>query len=121
MFFPHWLTIAALALPPLAAIAQQAPEPADANAWTPALGYVSAFENYRSATEEKASPDKGWRAANEEVQSEGRHSGHAMDPGSSPGSSAPKVNAAPAQQDEQRVVPKTAPHAGHAGHNNQGK
>ena len=77
MSLSHWFAVATLAVAPLAAIAQQAQQqsnPADANAPVPASGYVSAFQDYRSALEEQASPDKTWRAANDEV---GRLKGHA--------------------------------------------
>jgi hypothetical protein len=121
-----WLTAAALALLPFAATAQQTQQsfhPADANAPVPASGYVSSFKGYRAAVDEKTSPDEVWRAANEEEQGQGEHSGHAMNPGSGPGSSAPKADTGSgSRQDEQRpAAPKAAPHAGHASHNNKGK
>lgn len=75
----HCLTIGMLALLPLAAIAQQPPQKPDPMAKTaaaPALTYVSAFRNDRDATDEELTPDKAWRAANDEVARLGGHGGH---------------------------------------------
>jgi hypothetical protein len=121
MSFSHWFTVAALALlpamlPPAASAQQplQQPDPADANAPVPASGYVSAFKNYRAAADEKASPDKVWRAANEEVQSQGEHAGHMKDPGPGNASPATKADALEGQQGQQRqAAPQADPHAGH--------
>ncbi|TFV94806.1 hypothetical protein E4K72_18450 [Oxalobacteraceae bacterium OM1] len=63
----HWLA-AALAAVPLAVLAQSAAQqPADPQAPTASLQYESAFAGYRPAPESEVSPDKQWRAANDEV------------------------------------------------------
>jgi len=110
MSFPHRAAVAVLAFLPLAASAQQLqqPGPADANATVPATGYVSAFENYRTTPDEKATPDQLWRAANEEITSADMHSGHMAMPGMGTARPALKSDAAPSD-----------PHAGH--HTMQGK
>ena len=138
MPFSHWITVAAVAFLPLAATAQQSqqPSPTNANANVPAVGYVSAFENYRPTPDEKATPDQVWRAANEEITSQDMHGDNGAMPGMGPAASGklmpmpgmeqgtsgnhmsmpgmgtakpePKAGAAPSD-----------PHAGH--HNMQGK
>lgn len=94
MSFANWLTVAALAMLPFTAVAQQKlkeADPTDAKAAVPAPAYQSVFKNYKAAADEEASPDKTWRAANDEMAKLGGHAGHIKD---SPGaSSAP----APAQ------------------------
>jgi hypothetical protein len=118
MPFSHWFTVAALALlpalPAFAATAQQPqqqPDPADANAPVPASGYVSALKNYRAAADEKASPDKVWRAANEEVQGEGEHSSHMKDSG--PGNAPPATKADALEGQQGHATPEADPHVGH--------
>lgn len=83
MSFLYWPKVAVLVLLPAAAIAQQVQQfgPTDANAPVPALGYVSAFENYRPAAEDQVSPVEVWRAANEEVARSDPHAGHMAMPG----------------------------------------
>lgn len=82
MSLAHWLTVAALASLPLAAMGQQhqqnhrSANPVDANAGIPASSYESVFKNYQAAADEQESPDKTWRAANEEVAKLGGHAGH---------------------------------------------
>ncbi|CAL61742.1 conserved hypothetical protein; putative exported protein [Herminiimonas arsenicoxydans] len=110
MFFSLKLMVAGLVLLPLAVLAQavlQQPDPADADAAVPAPGYTSALNNYRPAKDQAATPDKLWRAANDEVQNPAGHAGHTMETESS--------DAAPA--------PKTDAHAGHGhdSHQNKGK
>jgi hypothetical protein len=125
MSFSPWVAVAALALLPLAATAQQTQQqldPADANASVPASGYVSAFKNYRAAVDEKAPPDEVWRAANEEVQSDGEHSGSMQGAGPGNASPAAKANTRQGPQSAQgQAAPKADPHAGHDGHNSKGK
>jgi len=89
MSFSHWIMVAAVAFLPLAATAQQSqqPSPTDANVTVPAIGYVSAFDNYRVTPEEKTSPDQVWRTANEEITSQDMHGGHAAMPGMGPAAS----------------------------------
>ncbi len=122
MSISHWTIVAALALPPLAVTAQQTQpllDPADANAPVQASGYVSAFKDYRTAADEKASPDKLWRAANEQVQREGEQ-GASMK-GAAPGHAAPAANA-PIPPGPQSTPGQAAPTADpHAGHHSKGK
>ncbi|RJG03504.1 hypothetical protein D3878_19465 [Noviherbaspirillum sedimenti] len=73
------MAVGVLASLPFAAIAQQTPQKPDplaANAPVPASTYVSAFKNYQAAADEQATPDKAWRAANDEVAKLGGHAGH---------------------------------------------
>lgn len=67
MSYPSWPKAAVLAL---AAIARQAypADPTDANAPIAPSAYVSAYANYRAPSDEKATPDQVWRAANEAVR-----------------------------------------------------
>jgi HAMP domain-containing protein len=86
MAFTKWLAVAALASLPFAAVAQRASQqlqPGDANATVPASVYESAFKNYQAAADEQDSPDKGWRASNDEIQRLGGHAGHMKDSGNS--------------------------------------
>lgn len=79
MTLEQCLAIGVLASLPFAAIAQPAPQKADplsATATAPESAYVSAFKDYRAATDEQATPDKAWRAANDEVARLGGHAGH---------------------------------------------
>ena len=94
MSFSLRLAIAGLALLPLAALAQAIQQhPADAHAVVPAASYISAFNNYRPATDQAATPDKLWRAANDEVQNPAGHAGHITGTGSSDTASTPKTDA----------------------------
>ena len=106
MSFTHWSKVAALALLPLAALAQQAPQtgPADPDAPVPASRYVSAFSDYRAAADEQGSPDETWRAANQAVAGQDAHAAHGT---SQAGAPAAAPLAAPAPAD---------PHAGHGSH-----
>ncbi len=90
----------ALALLPCA-VGAQAPDPANAQARVPAASYVSAFNNYRSATVQATTPDLAWRDANARVEKEGGHGMHA---------------AMPMPASAEQPATKTDPHAGHAGH-----
>lgn len=71
MPFKYCLALA-LALVPCVAGAF-APDPADAQARAPAVNYASAFNNYRSAPDQKTTPDQAWRFANSQVEKEGGH------------------------------------------------
>jgi hypothetical protein len=107
MSFSFWPKAAALALLPVAALAEQgqAVDPADANAPVPASVYVSAFADYRPSPDKQASPDAVWRAANEEFGRSDLHAGPVP---------------MPAAQQPGAVAPD--PHAGHRAHHNmQGK
>jgi hypothetical protein len=78
MALPFPFRVAALALLPAAAIAQQVqqPDPGDPGIPVPAPAYVSAFDNDRSPSEDQAAPDTVWRAANEELAKRDAHAGH---------------------------------------------
>lgn len=103
MSFSTWPKVAALALLPLAAIAQQAPDATDAKALAAPSTYVSAYANYRVSFDEKSTPDQVWRAANDAVREQDAHAVHAgMQP-----------------MEAVMPAPKADPHAGH--HNMQGK
>lgn len=71
----QWLAVAAWVFVPLAASAQQKQDsnPVDPNAIVPTVRYESAFTSFRTSQEDSVTPDKVWRAANEEM---GRLSGH---------------------------------------------
>ena len=129
MSFSHWISVAVVAFMPLAATAQQPQlaNPAEANGPVPAIGYVSAFENYRTTPTEKDSPDQVWRAANEEIAGQDMHGGPMAMPGMESAASEnhmamPGMGAA--KPETKADAPKTDtptadPHAGH--HNMQGK
>jgi hypothetical protein len=79
MSYSNWLAVAAAALLPQAILAQPSSQPDPANPQTAVVAspaYSSAFVNYRSANEDGDTPDKSWRAANEEMQRPGGHAGH---------------------------------------------
>lgn len=107
MKFSYWSIAAALAMLPAAAIAQQSQQvgPTDANAPVPGPGYVSVFENYRSASEDQVSPVEVWRAANEEVARSAPHAGSASMPG---------MQAQPTAQQSDSA--QSDSHAGHGKH-----
>jgi hypothetical protein len=78
-----WLALAAWAMLPLAATAQQ--EHSSHTVSQPAASggpvqYQSAFEDYRPFQEEGPTPDKVWRQFNEEMEMLGGHAGHMKDP-----------------------------------------
>jgi hypothetical protein len=81
MTLKQWVAIGALASASFAVTAQPAPNrpnPLDASATVPAASYKSAFDNFQKLpSNEQPSPDKLWRAANDEVAKSGAHSGHA--------------------------------------------
>jgi hypothetical protein len=74
MPFSYWLTVAAAALLPLAAAAEQTqkqPDPADAQVTVPVTSYLSSFQQYRAATDDSQSPDTVWLQANQNVLANG--------------------------------------------------
>lgn len=78
MSLVRWSAIFALALAPLAVIAQDKPmqaDPADPAEIVPASQYESAFHNFRAFVDLKESPAKAWRAANDEMGRVGGHMG----------------------------------------------
>jgi hypothetical protein len=86
----QWLAVAAWALLPMAASAQQEQakyNPADANAPFNAVPYESAFKGFRSSSDEQSSPDKVWRTANDEMGKLGGHAGHMKSGQSQPAAS----------------------------------
>lgn len=73
-----WRICAWAALAPLAVAVHAAPaDPSSAAAEVPAVAYDSAFKTYRPVAEDLASPDKGWRGANEAVSAK-PDGGHVM-------------------------------------------
>lgn len=72
-----FLALSLCAALPLAARAQS-PAPQDPQAAVPATQYRSAFDGYRSAAEDDATPDETWRAVNRKVGQAGGHKGHMM-------------------------------------------
>lgn len=112
MSLSYWSRVAALALLPLAAMAQPGKEasPADPDAPVPASEYISVFRNYRAAPDAQSTPDQTWRTANEAVAGMNAHAGHGPTP-ASPAGNAVTAPAAPAPAD---------PHAGHGGHGGHG-
>jgi hypothetical protein len=125
MSFSNCISVAALALLPLAATAQQTqqkPDPAAANASVPAPAYTSAFRNYRAAGDEPAAPDKLWRAANDAVQNRDGHAGQMKDSGPGNAASAPKLSTLQDPQVQQgQSTPPADPRSGHDGHHSKGK
>ena len=111
MSFPNWIKIAALAMLPLAAAAQ---DPSDAKSAVPPSGYVSAFKNYHPAAIEKASPDELWRAANADLQARDGQGIPEKDAGPDNVASGARTDV-PQKTPGQpvQVAPKTDPHAGH--------
>ncbi|MET0963899.1 MAG: hypothetical protein ABWY05_13950 [Noviherbaspirillum sp.] len=99
MSISYWPFVAALALLPVPVIAQQlqAADPADARAPVPPPAYVSAYARYRATTEEPATPDQAWNAANAAVGGQDAHAAHGGEPS--------KAAAPPAARPD--------PHAGH--------
>lgn len=94
MLIKQWITIGVLASASVsfAALAQQVPAkpaPWDVNAPVSALTYDSAFKNYQAVADEQVSPDKAWRAANEEVGKLGGHMGHIKSQPAAPSPSVP--------------------------------
>jgi hypothetical protein len=67
----RWLASTALAVLPLAVIAEdkptQHPDPANPDAVVPQPVYVSAFDGYQTYAEPEESPTKSWHAANDEI------------------------------------------------------
>ena len=74
----QWLAVAALALLPIAASAQQEQaryNPSDANAPVKSAPYESAFNGFRAASDNQESADKVWRTPNDEMGKLGGHAG----------------------------------------------
>lgn len=110
---------------PLAASAvapvQSAAAPQEAQAAVPATTYRSAFDGYRPAAEDDATPDQTWRALNRKVGDAGGHMGmmkmeghkmpgHKMDGHAMPMDKMPMDHAMP------QPAGKPAPQHHHEGH-----
>ena len=115
-----WVAAAALMGLPLMAAAQA--DPADPGVPAPALGYASAFSDYKPWQDLKPAD---WRAVNDTVRDaaakSGGHAGHGAAPASAP---TPQPSAVP-QAAPRPAVPAPAParapqapagHQGHGGH-----
>lgn len=115
MSFKYCITLAALAMLPLAATAQsmpQQPAPSDAHAVVPATSYHFAFKNYSPPAGEKTTPNRHWHAANLDVQADDGHGGHVMKPG--PQATAPDAQSdTPPASPPGQVHPESDPHAHH--------
>ena len=109
-----WLALAAWALLPLAATAQQ--EHSSHTVSQPVakgsnpVQYQSAFEDYRPFQEEGPTPDKVWRKFNEEMEILGGHAGHLKDP--------PQVLPGASRHERTAIRPSSEPdpsqhHGGH--------
>ena len=113
--------VAVAALPLAASAAAPAPAPTaatpqDAQAPVPASPYRSAFDGYRAATEDDATPDQAWRALNQKVGDAGGHmgmmkmDGHKMDGHKMEGHKMPMEKSGP------KPDAKPAPQHHHEGH-----
>ena len=118
--------VALAALPPAAAAsstsapAPSSPSPQEAQAPVPATSYRSAFEGYRPAAEDDATPDQTWRAVNRKVGETGGHmgmmkmDGHKMDGHAMPGHKMPMPT--PKEKAMAEPAGKGAPQHHHEGH-----
>jgi hypothetical protein len=119
-----WVAVAALMGLPLMAAAQA--NPADSGAPAPALGYQSAFSDYKPWQEIKPAD---WRAVNDTVRDAaakgGGHGGHGASPAGAPASApaaappaAPQPAPRPATASPAPAAAPQAPagHQGHGGH-----
>lgn len=118
-----------------AAPAQSVPAPQEAQAAVPAATYRSAFDGYRPAAEDDATPDQTWRALNRKVGDAGGHmgmmkmdghkmpdhkidghkmDGHRMEGHSMPMDNMPKAHAMP--QPDAKAAGKPAAQHHHEGH-----
>ena len=121
MSFARWSAIFALALAPLAAVAQDKPtqaEPADPAAAVPASRYESAFHNYRAFVDSNEPPAKAWRAANDEMGRLGGHMGQidGTPASANPGGSQPKPEPNSQPKSEPNSQPNSQPKSEPAQH-----
>lgn len=106
---PHWIAIAILAALPSIVAAQDRPKPDEANAPTIPLQYDSAFAAYQAAGDLALTPDKNWRAVNDQVGRLGGHMGSIKD---APATTAPA--AVKSTPEVQQTAPAPAsPHLHH--------
>lgn len=84
----HFIVVGALLLAgPAVAQGERRGSPLDSKAKVPAVEYRSAFEGYRSFTDQDL---RNWRSANEEVGAAGGHKGHGPGQGEAQQSSKPQ-------------------------------
>jgi hypothetical protein len=89
------------------------PDPLDANAAVPTPAYQSVFDTFQKQSgDEQPSPDKGWRAANDEVARSEEHGGH----GAPAAPVAPPAAVAPVTQRPIAPAPAKAPTSDHSKH-----
>lgn len=122
--------VALAALPPVAAASSTSapapsspsPSPQEAQAPVPATSYRSAFEGYRPAAEDDATPDQTWRAVNRKVGEAGGYmgmmkmDGHKMDGHAMPGHKMPMTMPMPKEKAMAEPAGKGAAQDHHEGH-----
>ena len=107
---------------PTPAPSSPSPFPQEAQAPVPATSYRSAFEGYRPAAEDDATPDQTWRAVNRKVGEAGGHmgmmkmDGHKMDGHAMPGHKMPTPMTMPKEKAMAEPAGKSAPQHHHEGH-----
>lgn len=93
--------------------AANAPDPADAKAAVPPIGYRSAFTGYRPLSDDKL----GWKQANDEVGHIGGWRSYAREANApEPAASAPAGTASERPADPAGDAPAPAAGGGHGGH-----
>lgn len=119
MSITRWLAIATVTFTPITFAAQDRPhsgDPNDPNAAATPFAYESTFASYRAAPETDETPNKAWRAANDEMGRLGGHAGHIKNsvssaPAASMNPSRPASNDTP---DQPKAM--SADHSGHGMH-----
>jgi hypothetical protein len=117
MSLSNWMAVAIVAGLPLVAAAQdktKKTDPANPDEAVPTAVYESAFKNYQPMKESSESPDKIWRAANDEV---GRIGGHV---GSIKEETSPQESPALATPSQKEAQKSESTPAGHGAHQNHG-
>lgn len=120
MSLQTWTAIVLLAGLPLIATAQSVKpaNPADPAAVVTAPVYESAFADYQALQEERETPDKVWRSANDEMANLGGHVGHTKEARPVPGAAPAPAAAKPAAKEPQKAG---AMPGGHDMHKREGK
>lgn len=108
----RWALRVLMALLPLSSSAQNQEADPAAPTQGAAPHYESAFRNYQAAADSGETPDKAWRAANDQVARLRGHAGHLRNAG-------PREGASPAAPAVPEPAPTPAPPAGHAGRHGQ--
>lgn len=124
MSLQHWTAIVLLAGLPWVAAAQatKPKNPADPAAAVAAPVYESAFTDYQTLREEKETPDKVWRRANDEMATLGGHVGHTKEGRPLPTTPAAEAGLTATPQPDAKVPQKAAPlPGGHDMHKREGK